>query len=49
MNTFRTMYNVLPGDLSAADAAAFGFTLRAGVLGRGDGNGLIEGSGTTEA
>jgi hypothetical protein len=43
VNTFRTKYNGMPGDLSAADATAYGFITRAGTLGRGDNNGLIEG------
>lgn len=43
VNTFRTKYNGIPGDLSAANATAFGFLTRAGSQGRGDSNGLIDG------
>lgn len=43
VNTFRTKYNGIPGDISAANAAAFGFIARAGSAGRGDNNGLIDG------
>lgn len=43
VNTFRTKYGGLPGDLSAASAAQFGFMARSGNPGRGDGNGVIEG------
>ncbi len=44
VNTFRTKYNGIPGDISSANAAAFGFIARAGSQGRGDNNGLIDGS-----
>jgi prepilin-type N-terminal cleavage/methylation domain-containing protein len=43
VNTFRSKYNGVPGDLSSANAVAFGFIARAGSLGRGDNNGLIDG------
>lgn len=43
VNTFRTKYNGIPGDISAAGATAFGFIARAGSAGRGDNNGLIDG------
>lgn len=46
VNTFRSKYNALPGDISAAQATAFGFfteTTLAGTAGHQDGNGLIEG------
>ena len=43
VNTFRTKFNGIPGDLSAANATAFGFIARAGSAGRGDNNGLIGG------
>jgi prepilin-type N-terminal cleavage/methylation domain-containing protein len=49
VNTFRTKYNGMPGDLTADNANAFGFVTRTGSPGRGDGNGLIDtstGSGT---
>jgi prepilin-type N-terminal cleavage/methylation domain-containing protein len=47
VNTFRTKYNGIPGDLSAANATAFGFVTRNGGSGRGDQNGLIDGTGGT--
>ncbi len=43
VNTFRTKYAGIPGDLSASNAAAFGFITRAGSQGRGDRNGLVDG------
>ncbi len=43
VNTFRTKYNGIPGDLSSDGANAFGFIARAGSAGRGDNNGLIDG------
>lgn len=43
VNTFRTKYNALPGDLNAITAQAFGFTPRGTLAGQGDGNGIIEG------
>lgn len=44
VNTFRSKYNGLPGDISATNATAFGFIARAGSPGRGDNNGLIDGN-----
>jgi len=53
VNTFRTKFNAMPGDIPQAAAATFGlFQLTNAVpLGQGDGNGLIEGgaSGSTLA
>jgi prepilin-type N-terminal cleavage/methylation domain-containing protein len=46
VNTFRIKYNSLPGDMIPANAAAYGFTARAGSYGRGDGDGFIEGDET---
>jgi len=46
VNTFRTKYNALPGDIIPIQAAAYGFVARAGTAGQGDGNGLIEGGAT---
>lgn len=48
INTFRSKYNGLPGDLSSTQATAFGLysTGMTGAAGLGDGNGLVEsGSG----
>ena len=42
IRTFQTKYNAIPGDMAAADATSVGFTTRAGTVGRGDGNGIIE-------
>jgi prepilin-type N-terminal cleavage/methylation domain-containing protein len=42
VNTFRTKYNGMPGDITADNAIAFGFVTRTGTQGRGDGNGLID-------
>src|ERR1035438_8612722 len=47
VNTFRGKYNALPGDMQATQAAQLGFTPRIGLVGRGDGNGLIEGGYAT--
>ena len=44
VNTFRSKYNGIPGDLTSDAAAAFGFAARAGTVGLGDGNGLIQGA-----
>ena len=48
VNTFRTRYNSLPGDLTNGIAQQFGFVARAAVstAGQGDHNGLIEGGAT---
>ncbi len=45
MNTFRTKYNGMPGDLLAAQAIAFGLGTAATTV--GDGNSLIESTATT--
>src|SRR6185312_5200238 len=42
VNTFRSKYNAIPGDIVASQAAAFGMATRSGAEGRGDGNGLVE-------
>jgi len=42
-NTFRIIYNYLPGDVPGLLATSLGLVARAGTRGRGDGNGLIEG------
>lgn len=42
VGAFRARYHYLPGDLPAVEAAALGFTPRAGTRGRGDGNGVLE-------
>lgn len=49
INTFRTKYNSIPGDVPNDDN--FGLETRTNTTGRGDGNGLIEGgaSGATVA
>ncbi len=46
VNTFRTKYNALPGDITSTQAIAFGLfseTTLAGTSGHQNGNGLIEG------
>jgi len=43
VNVFRGKYNMLPGDIDATTAAAFGFAARGTLQGQGDGNGVIEG------
>ncbi len=49
LNTFRTKYNGMPGDLLYTQANAFGLNPAAGSLtsAAGDGNGLIESTATT--
>ncbi|MDE3037759.1 MAG: prepilin-type N-terminal cleavage/methylation domain-containing protein, partial [Pseudomonadota bacterium] len=43
VNTFRTKYNGIPGDLSASLAGSYGlFQLTTAGTGMGDGNGIIE-------
>jgi len=42
VNTFRSKYGYLPGDIIPTAASAFGFLTRAGSAGHGDGNGLIQ-------
>lgn len=50
VNTFRTKYNGIPGDLLAASSTAFGLDpiagAHAGTTGLGDGNGLITDNGS---
>src|SRR4051812_26928952 len=43
INTFRTKYTGMPGDLNSVTAAKFGMVARSGAVGHGDGNGLLEG------
>jgi prepilin-type N-terminal cleavage/methylation domain-containing protein len=46
VNTFRSKYNGIPGDIPVATASAFGLfteTTLGGTAGHGDGNGLLEG------
>lgn len=43
INTFRSKYNGIPGDIAAANAINFGMQTRTGAAGHGDGNGLLEG------
>lgn len=42
VTTFFGKYNTFPGDLSPADAVAFGFANRSGARGHGDENGVLE-------
>lgn len=53
INTFRTKYTGIPGDLAAASSTAFGLDpsagAHAGTAGLGDGNGLIDGVGGAAA
>jgi prepilin-type N-terminal cleavage/methylation domain-containing protein len=42
VNTFRGKYGAIPGDMTPADAAQFGFATRSGAAMQGDGNGIIE-------
>jgi prepilin-type N-terminal cleavage/methylation domain-containing protein len=44
VNTFRTKFNGMPGDIQGAAASSFGLATRTGGTGRGDGNSLIDGS-----
>ncbi|HEU5047732.1 MAG TPA: prepilin-type N-terminal cleavage/methylation domain-containing protein [Rickettsiales bacterium] len=44
VNTFRSQYGGIPGDLNASLASQFGFTSRSGAQGHGDGNGVLEGA-----
>lgn len=46
INTFRTKYNGMPGDLVYTQATAFGIFASTGASGQGDGNGLIESAAT---
>jgi len=45
VNTFRSKFNAIPGDIPRANAANFGMLqlTSASTIGQGDGNGLIEG------
>lgn len=43
VNNFDSKYNALPGDMNATTAAQYAFVSRTGTVGRGDGNGIIEG------
>src|ERR1035441_8304528 len=48
VNTFRGKYDALPGDIPVTLVTRFGFTaapVRAGIVGRGDGNGELDGPG----
>ncbi len=45
-NTFRDKYGYLPGDLLGRKADELPFQTRTGAVGRGDGNGLLEGGAT---
>lgn len=40
---FKSKYRYLPGDIYGTDAARHGMQARAGTVGHGDGNGLVEG------
>jgi hypothetical protein len=45
VNTFRSKFNAIPGDMNVATAQQFGFTVGAnctGLQGKRDGNALIE-------
>jgi len=42
-NTFRSKFNSLPGDMLPTEALSYGFAARAGTVGQGDNNYLIEG------
>jgi prepilin-type N-terminal cleavage/methylation domain-containing protein len=42
VNTFRSKYNGIPGDLRSDQAQGFGFVARAGTRSHGDGNGVLE-------
>ena len=43
VNSFKTKYNQLPGDMAAADAAQWGFQARNGSDGSGNGDGVLRG------
>ncbi|NBX03983.1 MAG: prepilin-type N-terminal cleavage/methylation domain-containing protein [Alphaproteobacteria bacterium] len=50
LNTFRTKYNGVPGDLLYTQASAFGlFAFTDGTQGEGDGNGVLEAAGASDA
>ncbi len=42
VNAFRDKYRYIPGDINSTQAAQFGFTLRSGAVGHGDGNTMLE-------
>jgi len=44
VNTFRSKYGYLPGDIPDPAASGFGFKARGPYAGEGDGNGVIEGN-----
>ncbi len=49
VNTFRTKYNGIPGDLADGTAAAFGlYSAMDGTDGQGDGDGLVEGDAAAQ-
>jgi prepilin-type N-terminal cleavage/methylation domain-containing protein len=43
INTFKTKYNALPGDIDATTAATAGFAARGIYAGEGDGDGILNG------
>jgi prepilin-type N-terminal cleavage/methylation domain-containing protein len=43
VNTFRSKYGYLPGDIPDPTATQYGFVARGAAQGQGEGNGLIEG------
>ena len=45
-NTFRDKYRYIPGDITSTYATQFGFGARAGGVGAGDGNRILEGCST---
>lgn len=45
VNTFKGKYGYLPGDIPNPDAGRFGFATRGATVGKGDGNGIIQGEG----
>jgi prepilin-type N-terminal cleavage/methylation domain-containing protein len=48
-NTFYGKYGYLPGDIRDPDATSFGFLSRGTGPCQGDGNGMLQGSGTSES
>jgi len=48
-NTFNNKFGGIPGDISVTNAAAFGLYTAAGSQGRGDNNGLVDGTVATPA
>jgi hypothetical protein len=49
VNTFRTKYAYIPGDIPDPYASQFGFQARGQYAGQGDGNGLIDGCDANSA